>query len=852
MLRKAFSARRDRAILVPWSSPRKISFSVSSDLSAAEGSLTTWISSLLMAPDTASKASANASARLMKSLSSPPPVPPPPYVYNDHPQENAHQYGGRLASYFNSGFNIVEAVCWLMLVASIGLKAAMWAVPDGQDNPLWSDLQTARDFIYNTASILVWARLLQYIVPLHEGMGSQLMVISQMFREVFKFAVPGTILLTGVTFALYAMFKCVLGSQVPLTPGGGEAEGAKEDRLALLRRVAAAVAEDDLEDLRKAVEAYGSRARAAPSAWPRPSFLTSSGVPLTTVAAQRNAQPRLVLYLAAQGGELDATGLKYVLASAKALQGGGYTDVRHFVLSYLFHQRNPIASAMVAAQVLLEAAAANSAKAKDWKDRGIPALATFPSTMLKLFRTFLGETMFDVFVDEQTEIYNLYGNIITLLYALVATVVLANLLIAIISFKYQPDKMAELLAHYEYMVDHHLIGAPFSAPQLLLRLALPSGCRQKGSSSWLAETFSLSPMDGIVVSGENTESKFLPTGSSELPAQRQFLCARVLTRVEVARALRHAGFKRSEVAAAAGGALTPAEAAAGPRGRPKQPSASASGALAAPPAPGGWTRDGASLLPYAHSDSSSSGGASGSDDDVDLATIGAAARPRVSAASRRQPSYSGGAAGMAAVQEAAAVLPFGPGGFGGGGGASGGGLDDAKAALAKAARRVARKVGAELRQSVMAGLKGEVMEAVRAAAAGLGGGGGMGGSSASGIPARTRSPLPMHLIWPRPAPTPLLAGENTESKFLPTGSSELPYLVYLLTFYPAALALSWAIYFGMAPYCIAHFALIGYRKWTGGDKRSLSAEPTYTKRHTRSLLRFWLASYSISKDIAAV
>lgn len=53
----------------------------------------------------------------------------------------------------------------------------------------------------------MWARLLQYIIPLYDGMGSQLMIMSQMFREVFKFAIPGTILLTGVTFCLYSMYK---------------------------------------------------------------------------------------------------------------------------------------------------------------------------------------------------------------------------------------------------------------------------------------------------------------------------------------------------------------------------------------------------------------------------------------------------------------------------------------------------------------------------------------------------------------------------------------------------------------------------------------------------------------------
>ncbi len=76
-----------------------------------------------------------------------------------------------------------------------------------QDNPLYPHLATAKHFLYNTASIFVWSRLLQYIIPLYDGMGSQLMVISQMIREVLKFAVPGIILMTGVCFTLYSMFR---------------------------------------------------------------------------------------------------------------------------------------------------------------------------------------------------------------------------------------------------------------------------------------------------------------------------------------------------------------------------------------------------------------------------------------------------------------------------------------------------------------------------------------------------------------------------------------------------------------------------------------------------------------------
>ncbi len=50
----------------------------------------------------------------------------------------------------------------------------------------------------------------------------------------------------------------------------------------------------------------------------RPSFLTSGGRPLTTVAALANAQPRLLLYLISQGAEIDATGFKWVLIHPRA------------------------------------------------------------------------------------------------------------------------------------------------------------------------------------------------------------------------------------------------------------------------------------------------------------------------------------------------------------------------------------------------------------------------------------------------------------------------------------------------------------------------------------------------------
>ncbi len=68
------------------------------------------------------------------------------------------------------------------------------------------------------------------------------------------------------------------------------------------------------------------------------------------------------------------------------------------------------------------------------------------------------------------------------------------------------------------------VGAPFSLPQLLVSNLLPSGARQKGSSSKMVESTSLPPMDGL--SGERCAAKC----GRWPPANCSFLaiCVRVL------------------------------------------------------------------------------------------------------------------------------------------------------------------------------------------------------------------------------------------------------------------------------------------------------------------------------------
>lgn len=67
------------------------------------------------------------------------------------------------------------------------------------------------------------------------------------------------------------------------------------------------------------------------------------------------------------------------------------------------------------------------------------------------------------------------------------------------------------------------------------------------------------------------------------------------------------------------------------------------------------------------------------------------------------------------------------------------------------------------------------------------------------------------LVWAAPSLRP--AAETRKERRYPKGSRELPYVIYLLTFYPAVMVLTWAACILLMPYCLAYFALYGYRNW---------------------------------------
>ncbi|KAG2434354.1 hypothetical protein HYH02_012370 [Chlamydomonas schloesseri] len=312
----------------------------------------------------------------------------------DEVQEVVLVHRGHLSAYLlASGFNAVELVTIALLVAAGGCRLAMACIArsngtaaaaaagdssgaDPYDDDVgeqeeagagaysaYADLRSARGLLFHTAAVFVWARLLQLLVPLHESVGNLLMTLSRMIVEVFKFALPGLVLMMGVAFTLFGTFR----------------------------------------------------------------------------------------------------------------------------------------------------------------DRGIEGMATLPSVLLLLFRGFIGETFFDAVAGEQTQLYNVYGNLVALLYLLMSAIVLANLLIAIMSFHFDPDslvakgafQMAQINQHYTYMVEHQLLGAPFSLPLLLARALLPSGRRAMAPDGVSAAL--VMPLDGIRGPHESKDSRSYPTGSRELP-----------------------------------------------------------------------------------------------------------------------------------------------------------------------------------------------------------------------------------------------------------------------------------------------------------------------------------------------
>ncbi|KAG2498817.1 hypothetical protein HYH03_003010 [Edaphochlamys debaryana] len=108
---------------------------------------------------------------------------------------------------------------------------------------------------------------------------------------------------------------------------------------------------------------------------------------------------------------------------------------------------------------------------------------TFPESFLMLFQAFLGS--FDLTIwDGVIPPMRIYGISVTVIYLVIAGILLANLLIAIISYKYRPEEvaaqsvfgLAEVVDRHQMQVDGALLCSPFCLLQIPVNL-LPAGTR---------------------------------------------------------------------------------------------------------------------------------------------------------------------------------------------------------------------------------------------------------------------------------------------------------------------------------------------------------------------------------------
>ncbi|MEW5301620.1 MAG: hypothetical protein WDW36_004469 [Sanguina aurantia] len=137
----------------------------------------------------------------------------------------------------------------------------------------------------------------------------------------------------------------------------------------------------------------------------------------------------------------------------------------------------------------------------------IAEYATTTRAMRQLFVSMLGGSDFTVFEAAPTPFALnkvLFGDIVLILYLLITTVLLLNLLIAVLTHRYRPEeveaetqfKQAVIVSYYHTQVQHNLLPSPFSIPQLLTNL-LPSGHRNKKSGR-LTRALGLPPLDGYL------------------------------------------------------------------------------------------------------------------------------------------------------------------------------------------------------------------------------------------------------------------------------------------------------------------------------------------------------------------
>lgn len=160
---------------------------------------------------------------------------------------------------------------------------------------------------------------------------------------------------------------------------------------------------------------------------------------------------------------------------------------------------------------------------------GLPGFQSWTDVMFLLFRAFSDK--FDwVLLDAIDELglpsevaatYRLYGIVIMIIYTILSTILLGNLLIAIITNRYKPElaraqfllNFAETVDTHRWMVSQNLLSSPFNLIPLVL-FWLPAGRRRKVHPNSFFR-IGLFALDGFLPA--TPRHPFLPCGRHEIP-----------------------------------------------------------------------------------------------------------------------------------------------------------------------------------------------------------------------------------------------------------------------------------------------------------------------------------------------
>jgi hypothetical protein len=170
---------------------------------------------------------------------------------------------------------------------------------------------------------------------------------------------------------------------------------------------------------------------------------------------------------------------------------------------------------------------------------GVDELSYFPTTLFFLFRSFsdrMDFTVLDRLSDnpllnnDALASYRIYGYFLLISYTILCTILMGNLLIAIITNRYRPEaarsqsalQFAQTVDQHAFQVSHDLLCSPFNVIVFLFSW-IPRGTRRKVMPILFIQRGIL-PLDGWAPA--TPKHPTLPTGSAEISHLLYLICFR--------------------------------------------------------------------------------------------------------------------------------------------------------------------------------------------------------------------------------------------------------------------------------------------------------------------------------------